>query len=147
MTHRYPFAPLVEAMGCSANQAIIRLGISGKSGQEYRQFGLSEKVADRLAVRAGLHPFEVWPDMAEANLEAATIECAAEGCTERFIPTRKGHEHCSKRCSERTWARRKYRTDPAFAQAKRASAARYYAEAGDYVRRRSRRRYAERTAA
>lgn len=61
----YPFAPLAAAMGLSENQAIIRLGVNGRMGQQYRHEGMSERVADRLAVKAKLHPFEVWPEMAD----------------------------------------------------------------------------------
>lgn len=34
--------------------------------RHYRESGLSALVADRLAVRVGLHPAEVWSDWFEA---------------------------------------------------------------------------------
>jgi hypothetical protein len=74
--HHYPFAPLAALMGLSEHQAAMRLGISGSTEQRYRREGMSEKVADRLAVRAHLHPFEVWPEMIEhtaVDLEAAEL--------------------------------------------------------------------------
>lgn len=74
---RFPFAALAAALGLSENQAIMRLSISGKSGQLYRHEGMSEKVADRMAVRAGLHPFEVWPEMANAAIEDVDRKDAA----------------------------------------------------------------------
>lgn len=103
---RYPFADLANAMGLSENAACRALNVSGSTQQDYRSRGLSERVADRLAVKAGLHPFEVWPDMiAEANAECA--ECGAS-----FVPTRKGHVYCGGNCSRRRLARIKYQSDP-----------------------------------
>lgn len=132
MSHQYPFAPLVEAMGCSENQAIQRLRVSGKSGQLYRREGMSEKVADRMAIRAGLHPYEVWPDMAERVLADAEIACADPKCDQRFIPTRKSHRFCSTRCAHRTHSRERqrerYQTDPEFRELKKARDRVYRAE-------------------
>lgn len=65
VVRRYPFAPLAEAMSCSEHAACVRLGLSGSTQQEYRRRGVSLDVAERLALRAGLHPFEVWPSMPE----------------------------------------------------------------------------------
>lgn len=59
---RYPFADLAAAMRMSEHAAAVQLGLSGSTEQTYRRDGLSEKVADRLAVKAGLHPVNVWVD-------------------------------------------------------------------------------------
>lgn len=71
---RYPFAPLAEAMQLPEPKAARELGISGSTEQEYRRDGISERVADRLAVKAGLHPFVVWPEMAAAHVAEADAE-------------------------------------------------------------------------
>ncbi len=62
---RYPFSELASAMGCSEHAACVRLGVSGSTEQSYRRSGVTLEVAERLALRAGLHPFEVWPSMPE----------------------------------------------------------------------------------
>jgi hypothetical protein len=67
---KYPFAPLAALMGLTEHAAGVALGISGRTEQEYRRDGMSEKVADRMAVKAGLHPFSVWPEMADHAIES-----------------------------------------------------------------------------
>lgn len=62
---RYPFAPLAEAMRKTQHAACVTLGVSGSTEQDYRRRGVTLEVAERLAMRAGMHPFEVWPDMPE----------------------------------------------------------------------------------
>jgi len=42
------------------------LHISGMTYKRYREKGLTDELADRLAVRAGYHPAEVWPEWAAA---------------------------------------------------------------------------------
>lgn len=39
------------------------LGISGQQWLRYMAHGVSERSADRFAVKCGKHPFEVWPEM------------------------------------------------------------------------------------
>lgn len=65
---RFPFDRLVAAMGVSPNRACVELGISGTTAQEYRALGVTECVADRLAVRAGFHPYEIWPELVDHTL-------------------------------------------------------------------------------
>ncbi len=115
---RYPLAPLLDRMGLDSRKAAARhLRISGSTEQDYRHRGVTERVADRLAVKAGLNPFEVWPEMADHAIE----------------------DH---REAERERRRRAYATNPKVAARKKASAAGYYAENRDYVLARERRRYA-----
>lgn len=71
MPERYPFAPLAAAMGLTEHAAAVALGLSGSTQQDYRRRGVTEQVADRLAVRAGLVPYEVWPSMLDDAVDAA----------------------------------------------------------------------------
>lgn len=139
MSRRYPLEALVVASGLSEHQLSVKVGLKGTTLRNARTDGLIERAADRYAVRAGLHPFEVWPEMAEHQLEDTSTECAAPDCARRFIPTRSGHRFCSRRCGDRTTARIRYRADSELAERKRAARRRYYAEAGDYERARQRR--------
>lgn len=135
---RYPFAALATAMGVSENQAGRLLKLSGEARAKYRRHGMTEEVADRMAVKAGMHPFEVWPEMADDWL--AEVECAADDCTERFPFSPYNRRFCSRRCRTRVHARLR-RQRPEVKAVDRLYTARYYAEAGEYVRARERRRY------
>lgn len=147
--HRYPWAPLAAASGLSEHQLAIRLAVSGSTEQQYRRDGMSELVADRMACKLDLHPFEVWPEMIEH--QAADVSKACDHCGDGFIPDRRNARFCSTRCYRRWWAReqrrKRYATDPTFAAAQRARRRDYYAENGTYERARERRRYDEKRAA
>jgi hypothetical protein len=107
------------------------------NGTDYRRVidvGLSADQADRWAVRCGLHPAEVWPEI----VDEAKRPCAE--CSTPFFPHDKRHRFCTPLCSTRQWQRNRYHTDPDFRARRIASAARYYAECGDYVRARVRQR-------
>lgn len=134
MSRRYPLEPLAEAMCLSMNQACLKLGVSGTTQKEYRARGVTELVADRLAVRAGLHPCEVWPDF---GLQPC------EECGELFAATRPGHRFCGASCRDRRSARQRYASRPETREAVLARRRRYYAENAAYERARERRRYHE----
>lgn len=82
---RLPFAELERLMavrlgvraGCGGAQAgwtdtdlAAALGVSARSVHQYRRRDLSLDVADQLAIRAGWHPAEVWPDWWELTAAA-----------------------------------------------------------------------------
>ena len=46
--------------------------MSSQSYRNYSRYGLSEKQADRFAVRTGLHPFSVWPEMCDDVIRETT---------------------------------------------------------------------------
>lgn len=137
---RYPFAPLAAAMGESVSAAGRILGLSGSTRNEYRDRGVTERVADRLAVKAGLNPYEVWPEMVDDLIADAEVECARTDCTVRFVPTHHRARFCCRNCKDVDGLRRR-RQRPEVAAAARRSAAAYYAEHGDYVRAQRRRRW------
>lgn len=60
---RYPLAPLAAAMGCSTNTLGERLGVRGSDLQRYTDHGVLHRTADRLAIKAGFHPYLIWPEM------------------------------------------------------------------------------------
>jgi len=47
------------------------IGLSRKSCYRYFESGVPLYVADRLAIKVGLHPLEVWPDFHQGFGEAA----------------------------------------------------------------------------
>jgi hypothetical protein len=65
---RYPLEPLAEAMHLSPYQACEQLGATGRVGKDYRTRGVSELVADRLATKAGLSAYEVWPELRDDTI-------------------------------------------------------------------------------
>ena len=123
--NRYSLEPLAASLGVPLHSLGRRLGVSGSTWQEYRDQGVSERVADRLAVRLGVPTLSVWPEMTEL----AAAACAE--CSGSFIPNRKGHIYCSKRCRARVAQRayhRRRRADPVFGEIERERCRRYKAE-------------------
>lgn len=124
---RYPLAPLLALTGWSVAGEIRDLAPCG--GQEYRRRlteGVTEAIADRLATAAHLHPFEVWPEMAEHVMAAAEVECP--GCGVRHVPTGPQQRYCSPRCRRAASMRRQRRNNPGLAERQRELRRRYYAE-------------------
>lgn len=136
---RWPFADLARAMGLTEHQACEQLGLRGSTAQDYRRRGVTEKVADRLANLAGLHPFEVWPAMADQAVAEATRTC--DGCGAPFVPYRPTHRWCSTGCRTRA-AKRRYHAahqpDPTYRARRQEQRRTYYLECGDYERARQR---------
>lgn len=145
-TRRYPIGPLLDVMvgrGMSRTAAARLLGMSGSSLQDATRLGLLVKAADRCAMKAGLHPVEVWPSWMDDVLEDHGRDCAE--CGDRFLPQRKDSRFCGRVCADRFHNRvcsANYRSTPAGRAAKRAASQRYYAECAEYVRAARRRRYA-----
>lgn len=118
-TTKYPFAPLAKAMCMTEAQACRELGISGSTQQEYRSVGMSEKVADRMAVKAGLHAFDIWPEMVEHAI-ADELEARRRASRER---------------------KRRQRRNEAVRQRESERQKRYYAECREALKAAERRRY------
>lgn len=105
---RYPFDALARKMGVSPNQAGKQLGLSGSTLQDMQRRGLSDDQCERWALRAGFHPFEVWPELIDDRIADAGRECAAPGCDEVFEPANGKQRYCSTDCQRRTWQRARY---------------------------------------
>lgn len=129
---RYPLEPLLDAMNGSHNQACELLGLSGSTQQDYRRRGVTERVGDRLAAKAGLLAYEVWPEMIDDAIAEVERECARHDCTTRFVPVRKRMRFCSTRCQQ-TEANRRRRKRPEVARQAREYAAQYRADNPEYV--------------
>lgn len=124
---RYPLAPLMKAAHIPTMVALRR--VFPMNGTEYRRVlddGLSERQADRWAIRLGLHPAEVWPEFGRRR-------CAIAECSRPFDPhPRAPHSlYCSPRCSNRA-KKRRYRSTPHGAEANRRHRRNYYAENRGY---------------
>jgi len=107
---RYPLEALERLIPTAPQRA---LGLSGQQMATYRAEGLTEAQADRLAVRAGFLPFEVWPEMVEHAAHESLRECADVECSVTFVPNagnrRQGgspQRFCSPRCRQRARRRR-----------------------------------------
>lgn len=108
----YPFAPLADAMGMSEAQACRTLKLSGSTEQRYRQQGVTERVADRLAVAAGFVPYDIWPEMLDHHIERTEAEQRERNAAKM----------------------RRYRKRPAARKAHREQSAAYYRENLDYIK-------------
>lgn len=126
---RYPLEPLIEAMGMTANQACLRLGVSGSVQQKYRAEGVIDQTAELLATRAGFHPYEIWPELADDRY-AALPRCAE--CDEPYVPRQYNQKYCSRPCGKRVRdreaKRRKYHSNEEY-RARRIELARLDYEA------------------
>jgi hypothetical protein len=118
MTHRYPLEPLLKATGRTKTGLARNLGLSGGSITEASTNGLSEKLADRWAVRSGLDPYCVWPEMVDHLVAEAMRTCAADECEETFTPYHGKHIYCSRGCTRRQGARNLRASRPGSAAAK-----------------------------
>jgi len=137
---RYPVEPLAAAMGLTVHGALARLSVSGSTQADYRSRGVTYRVADRLAVRAGFHPAEVWPESTEHEIDAISLTC--DECETRFIPKARARpdvRFCSKRCNKRFHYRKRYAE--AIGERERARSRQFYAENTEYERAQARRRY------
>lgn len=148
MTRRYPLGPLLELTGWTMTD--VR-DLAPCGGEEYRlrvEHGVTERIADRLAIAAGLHPHVVWPEMADHAI--ADNQRACEECETRFLPKRSDQRFCSKECRwrkcNREGYRRRYQTDPAFREQQRQRVLAYQADerVAEVRRRKQRARDAER---
>lgn len=143
---RYPLEPLAATAGLTVAEVLKRCGCAGGQWAKYKEEGISEKTADRYAVRLGLLPSDVWPSWYEDQAANLSKPCADEMCEEWFIPTpgQPRHRFCSKRCRKRTAERERQRrllADETAAEVKRARQRRYHAETRSYANRRRNERY------
>jgi hypothetical protein len=154
--HRYPFAPLEEiarqrirntdeyGVGPGVPRLARLLGVHARQVHRWRELGVTRDQADQLADAVGHHPSNIWPEIFEHDIAAMERVCASPTCGERFIPDDPRQKKCSRRCVLRdAGARYKARHRDVVLERARASAARYYAENGDYVRSRRKRAYYE----
>lgn len=135
---RYPLAPLIAAMGLSWNQACEKLKLAGTTRKKYRDDGMTELVADRMAGKAGLVAYEVWPEMLDHAI--AEVERPCSRCGTPFVPSRNDprYRYCSEPCSKAgdrdrldrkaERERLRYHSDPA-KRARRRDTRRAYHEA------------------
>lgn len=137
MGDRYPLAPFFAASGWTMTQ--VR-EVSPCNGDEYRvrlTRGVTERLADRLAVAADLHPGEVWPDfLSDEQVEFRA--CLADDCDELFEVTQEHRRYCSSTCSSRHRRRVRYRTDPVYREQRKLDDRAHYLANGDEVRERTR---------
>lgn len=71
---RYPLADLELAVAgrrLSLQEVATLFGTTHRNACRWRSGGLSELLADRLAVAAGIHPGTVWPTWWSLDIETA----------------------------------------------------------------------------
>lgn len=135
---RYPLGPLAALVHLSPWTTLERAGITGSHAQDFIRRGMSARVADRVAVRHGFLPYEVWPEILDAAIADLERSCAAVGCDRAFVPA-PNQRFCSPSCRQRMKMRR-YRSDPVRAERHRQERRRYYHECESVEARRRRER-------
>lgn len=141
---RYPVSSLAREMGLSENAALEQLGVRGKDAQEYKRRGVTERVADRLAAKAGLPTLSVWPEMVDERV--AEVERICAECGVRFVAHARHprQRYCSRLCVVRANGRSEAsRAASRRYAAKRAEDPEYRAARAEYLRE-YRRRYGSR---
>ena len=128
-------------MGLDTSALARVLGLSGTTWKEYRDQGVTERVADRLAVKAGFHASEIWPEIVDDWIAASSLECADPNCAKPFLPTNRRQRFCCPSCRSNYHKRNKYATDPEFRQMLKDRARQAYRESAGYYRKQQARRY------
>lgn len=142
---RWPIQAFFDATGWTMKQS---RKVSPCSGPEYHlrlSHGVTERVADTLATAAGMHPWSIWPEMADVATTDALEACA--GCPDQFMPTHASQRYCCPRCRRAAAMRRQRATNPGLAERQRELRRRYYVENRDYELSYARRRRARDAAA
>lgn len=75
---RWPWEPLGDLLGGSVRSQAARLGVDDAQLYRWRRTGLSDSMADRCAIRAGLHPAIVWADWDAEHLSSMRHASASE---------------------------------------------------------------------
>lgn len=109
---RYPLQALADHFPGTPLRALCeQLKVSGTTYEQYLCHGVIAKTADKLAARADLPVYSVWPEMIDHAIADTSRECAADDCDTKFIghPNRR---YCSRQCRRRTQARRHRQRHP-----------------------------------
>lgn len=76
----WPIQDLLRLVDPEADKALARrLGCSNVTLERWREVGLSDDMADKLAVRLGLHPGTVWPDWFDVALSVVDRQFVESG--------------------------------------------------------------------
>ena len=70
---RWPLQPLLDLTGHNVTSLAATLGLAKSWIQTCEKRGLSDKVADRWAVKLGHHPGEVWPSWFDAYCDETSV--------------------------------------------------------------------------
>lgn len=65
---RWPLQPLLDATGQTPYGIAHATGVSQGMIRDAVTSGLSDNLADKIAIRLGWHPAMIWPEWADAGL-------------------------------------------------------------------------------
>ena len=96
---RYSFDPVDFHRGDTEISVLAdKIGVSPGAVQKWRERGMEEHNADRVATALGLHPWQLWPEMLAVATAPVMRECEHPDCFEMFVLTRSDRRFCSPRC-------------------------------------------------
>jgi hypothetical protein len=130
---RYSVRILAEHKGLSKTGASRALRISGSEYKAYWCHGVTRKVAERMADQNGVHPYEVWPEMADHDFEDASVPCANDRCEKRLIPRTTRQRYCSRQCAKNAWMRQHYASDSDWRERRLADNRQRYEQTKDEI--------------
>jgi hypothetical protein len=128
---RYRLEPLAEALGLTMAALCREAAVSGSTEQDVRCHGVPRDTAERYALRLGRHPYEIWFEMRDHDVEDHQVACANERCGKVFLPRSARQRYCSTRCQKNAWMRHHYASDTEWAEARKAKSRAYWAAIRD----------------
>lgn len=142
----YPLEPLLaltrsRETGLRMNYMELSklLNVSRDAVQQWSVHGIPDKRLEEVAVAVGFDPYNVWPELLDDLIAEQSKPC--ENCQEPFVPTNRRMRFCSTNCRTNAWHRANYARNEAVRERRKAYRADYYAQAGEYERKRERARY------
>jgi hypothetical protein len=115
---RLDFSPLERLVGGSAAELAEQLGVTARTVQRYRRYGVPVAHADNMCCHAGVLPVEAWPDWYDIQISSLERECADPDCDVVFVPSYPRRKYCGNTCRDRrakaAYYVRRYAADDTF---------------------------------
>jgi hypothetical protein len=102
--HRYPLRDLLVAANITRGDAPRVLAFGGPEYRRWSDEGMTREVAERKALKAGLHPYTVWPEMVDHD-------DAERSAAQRAAAARRKRRQYSRRRDEILERSRRYREE------------------------------------
>jgi hypothetical protein len=69
---RWPLTPLLDAAGGgSFSRLALLVGVSPRAVAKWAQVGLTDRAADRAAIKLDMHPALIWPGWDDPDMQLA----------------------------------------------------------------------------
>lgn len=132
---RYPL-PDSLVSGLKDQEIADLMGVVRRTVCRWRDHGMNQDAAERLAEVFGEHPFVLWPELRDRAIAAVSLICAAGDCDGTFVrqSSQSRQLFCSNTCARRQKQRRYRAAHPEQQEKDRERARRYHSETPRYQR-------------